>query len=114
MNIPEPEKDENDQGPAIADEVSGKEDEKPDFGQSDSSDADPNQGAINLGFDDEDEASKEETEEEEVCIFIFIPLRFISPSNCAARVWSLFCVGSMSKKVLHLLSFPKDHWHVQL
>ena len=70
MQLPEPEKDENQQGPAAADEVSGKEDEKPDFGQSDSSDADPNQGAINLGFDIKDEASKEETEEEEVCIFV--------------------------------------------
>ena len=38
---------------------------KPDFGQSDNIDVDPNQGAINMAFDDNDEATDEGDEEEE-------------------------------------------------
>ena len=44
------------------------DDVKPDFGQSDNVDVDPTQGAINMGFDDNDEPPAEETgkEDEEV------------------------------------------------
>lgn len=41
------------------------DDVKPDFGQSDNIDVDPNQGAINMAFDDKDEATGEGDEEEE-------------------------------------------------
>ena len=41
------------------------DDVKPDFGQSDNIDVDPNQGAINMAFDDNDEATGEGDEEED-------------------------------------------------
>ena len=41
------------------------DDVKPDFGQSDNTNVDPNQGAINMAFDDKDEAPDEEEEEED-------------------------------------------------
>lgn len=54
---------------AEAEPEPAKEDDdiKPDFGQSDNADVDPTQGAINMGFDDKDEAPGEgEKEEDEV------------------------------------------------
>ena len=53
--MPEPEPD-----PEKADDEA-----KPDFGQSDNIDVDPNQGAINMAFDDKDEATGEKEEEED-------------------------------------------------
>ncbi|KAM7450796.1 hypothetical protein ABFA07_001495 [Porites harrisoni] len=61
---PDTQTDNNNQAPTGDDDVSEDEKVKPDFGQSDSGDADPNEGAINLGFDD-DEAQKEEKKKEE-------------------------------------------------
>lgn len=52
---------------AEAEPEPAKEDDdiKPDFGQSDNADVDPAQGAINMGFDDKDEAPGEGEEEED-------------------------------------------------
>ena len=52
--------------PADTDDAGGEESAKPNFGQSDNSDADPTQGAINMGFDDKDEAADDKKEKEEV------------------------------------------------
>ena len=68
---PDTQTDNNNQAPTGDDDVSEDEKVKPDFGQSDSGDADPNEGAINLGFDD-DEAQKEEKKKEEVWNHLFI------------------------------------------
>lgn len=51
--------------PEPAHEPAKEDDVKPDFGQSDNIDVDPNQGAINMAFDDTDEATGEGEEEEE-------------------------------------------------
>ena len=52
--------------PEPAHEPPKKDDDvKPDFGQSDNIDVDPNQGAINMAFDDKDEATGEGDEEED-------------------------------------------------
>ncbi|KAJ7385357.1 hypothetical protein OS493_016434 [Desmophyllum pertusum] len=51
---PEPAKKDDDKQAS----VDKDDDVKPDFGQSDNVDVDPNQGAINMGFDDKDEAPK--------------------------------------------------------
>ena len=57
---PEPAKE--DDKPALE---GADEDSKPDFGQSDDKDEDPTQGAINLGFDDQDEAPGKEKDKED-------------------------------------------------
>jgi len=46
-------------------EPANEDDVKPDFGQSDNIDVDPSQGAINMAFDDKDEATGEGDEEED-------------------------------------------------
>ena len=48
-----------------APEPANEDDVKPDFGQSDNIDVDPSQGAINMAFDDKDEATGEGDEEED-------------------------------------------------
>ena len=72
---PEPAKTDDDKQAS----VDKDDDVKPDFGQSDNVDVDPNQGAINMGFDDkdEDEAPKggKDKEDEEVSKSIYLGLR---------------------------------------